>query len=231
MEVIYGQNPVIEALKAGRRHIEEIYTTREDHQLRTLAGKNKIKLVTKTELDQLSGSRFHQGLAARVGGYPYYDLKELYGLNCVVLLDSVEDPQNLGAIVRSAHALAAAGIVIPTDRAAGVSPAAVKASAGAAECARIARVTNLKAAAKQLKENGFWLVGLEAGNATTLEHVPDFAKLALVMGGEDSGVRPVMVKELDVLARIPMLGEFNSLNVAQSATVALYELVTRRKIA
>ena len=147
----------------------------------------------------------------------------------MILLDSVEDPQNLGAIVRSAHALAGAGIVIPADRAAGVTPAAVKASAGAAECAAIARVTNLKTAARQLKDKGFWLVGLEAGNATPLKDVPDFGQLAIVMGGEDSGVRPVMVKELDVLARIPMLGEFNSLNVAQSATVALYELVSRRR--
>ena len=229
MEVIYGQNAVIEALRAGRRHFEEIYTTRADRELERLVGKHPLKLVTKPELDQISGTRFHQGLAAKVGGYAYCDLKELYGLSCVILLDSIEDPQNLGAIVGSAHALAAAGIVIPADRAAAVTPAAVKASAGAAECARIARVTNLKAAARQLKENGFWLVGLEADNATALRDVPDFDKLALVMGGEDSGVRPVMVKELDVRARIPMLGQFNSLNVAQSATVALYELVSRRQ--
>jgi 23S rRNA (guanosine2251-2'-O)-methyltransferase len=146
-----------------------------------------------------------------------------------VLLDSVEDPQNLGSIIRTANALAGAGIVIPEDRSASITPAVVKASAGASEHARIARVTNLRQAAKELKKYGFWLVGLEPAANDPIEETPRFDKLALVLGGEDTGIRPVMEKELDLLCHIPMRGTFNSLNVAQSAAIALYELLTRRK--
>src|SRR5208283_2649357 len=161
--------------------------------------------------------------------YRYAELKDLFPLPCVVLLDNVEDPQNLGSIIRSSHALVGAGIIIPEHRSAPVTPAVVKASSGATEHVRITRVKNLRAAAQELKKNGFWIVGLETHAQEDISRTPTFDKLALVLGGEDSGIRPVMTSELDLTVRIPMRGGFNSLNVSQAATIALYELVARVK--
>jgi 23S rRNA (guanosine2251-2'-O)-methyltransferase len=110
-----------------------------------------------------------------------------------------------------------------------VTPAVVKASSGATEHVRITRVKNLRAAAQELKKNGFWIVGLEADAQEDISRTPTFEKIGLVLGGEDSGIRPVMTSELDLAVRIPMRGGFNSLNVSQAATIALYELVTRVK--
>jgi 23S rRNA (guanosine2251-2'-O)-methyltransferase len=146
----------------------------------------------------------------------------------VVLLDSVEDPQNLGSIIRTVYALAGGAVVIPEDRAASVTPAVVKASAGATEKAIVAKVVNLRNAIKVLKKNEFWFVGLDANARESLSAMPDFKKIAIVMGGEDSGIRPVISGELDFLAHIPMKGPFNSLNVSQSAAIAVYELAVRR---
>jgi 23S rRNA (guanosine2251-2'-O)-methyltransferase len=230
MEIIYGVNPVKEAIKAGRRRIFEIMVSREQYEdIASMVRGMPINALSRKELDRIVGERNHQGVIAKVSPYRYAALKDLMDLTVVVLLDSVEDPQNLGSIIRTANALAAAGIVIPEDRSASITPAVVKASAGATEHAHIARVTNLRQAAKELKKYGFWLVGLEPAANDPLEETPRFDKLALVLGGEDTGIRPVMEKELDLLCHIPMQGAFNSLNVAQSAAIALYELITRRK--
>lgn len=229
MEIIYGVNAVTEALRARRRRIFEIMVAREHYaEIASLAKGIPINSLTKRDLDNLAGVRHHQGMMARVGPYPYAELAELADLKTAVLLDSVEDPQNLGAVIRTAYALAGAGIVIPEDRSASITAAVVKASAGATEHARIAKVTNLRQAAKELKQGGFWLVGLEAHAERFLTDTPAFDKIALVLGGEDSGIRPVIQKELDCLVRIPMAAGFNSLNVAQSAAIGLYALVAAR---
>ncbi len=229
MEIIYGNNPVTEALKNGRRQINEIICAREKKDpILKLAQGIKVNFVQRKDLDQLCGHANHQGIAARCGGYPYASLDELLNLKSVIMLDSVEDPQNLGAIIRSAHALSSSGIIIPENRSAAVTPSAAKASAGASEHAKIAKVTNLRQAALTLKKAGFWLIGLDAAGQQPLSQVPEFDKLAIIMGGEDSGIRPVLAKELDILAHIPMQSDFNSLNVAQSAAIAIYELLARR---
>lgn len=208
MEIIYGVNPVKEAIKAGRRRVFEVMVARERYEdIARLAKGIPINPLSRKELDTIAGIKNHQGVMAKVAPYPYADLTDLMELSTVVLLDSVEDPQNLGAVIRSAYALAGAGVVIPADRSASVTPAVVKASAGAVEHALIARVTNLRQAAKE-----------------PLQSIPSFDKFALVLGGEDAGLRPVMHKELDLLASIPMRASFNSLNVAQSAAIALYAL-------
>jgi 23S rRNA (guanosine2251-2'-O)-methyltransferase len=225
METIYGVNPVREAIRAGRRRIFEIMVAREQYDdIAALAKGIPINALSRRELDTIAGFKHHQGVMAKIAPYMYVDLVDVMELTTVVLLDSVEDPQNLGAVIRSAYALAGAGIVIPADRAASVTPAVVKASAGATEHARIARVANLRQAAKELKKNGFWIIGLDAAAKKPLQDIPVFDKFALVVGGEDAGLRPVMHKELDLLASIPMRSSFNSLNVAQSTAIALYAL-------
>jgi len=228
VEVIYGFNPVEEALKAQKRKFFEILVARESHdKIASLARGVSLSTVTRTELDRITGVKNHQGIAARVSPFRYAALEDAAALDFAVLLDSVEDPQNLGSIIRTAYALAGAAVIIPEDRSAPVTPAVVKASAGATEKAVVARVVNLRHAIKELKKNGFWLIGLDARAKDSIAATPDFNKIAIVMGGEDSGIRPVIAGELDFLAHIPMKGPFNSLNVSQSAAIAVYELAIR----
>lgn len=229
VEVICGRNAVIEAVQAGVRTIQELFVLPQ-HQddIAGLPCAAPVRVMSRRDLDRVAGTENHQGMAARVSPYRYARLEDLAALKAVVLLDSVEDPQNLGAIIRTAYALAGAGIVIPEHRAAPVTPAVVRASSGATERAAIARVTNLRAAAQDLKERGFWLVGLEADARDAVSAAPTFDRLALVLGGEDTGIRPVMAAELDLMVNIPMAGAFNSLNVSHAAAIALYELVGRR---
>ena len=228
-EIIYGKNPVVEALAAGRRTVYEIMTARQSlDEIAGCAGKIPVQTLSRRELDKIARTEFHQGIIAKVSPYKYEPLASVLDRGAVVLLDSVEDPQNTGSIIRTAYALADAGIIIPEDRAAQITPAVVKASAGAAEHAAVARVKNLRNACKELKKNGFWIIGLDARGEVSVTEVPAYDKVALLLGGEDSGIRYGLEKEADVMARIPMRGSFNSLNVSQSATIALYELVVRR---
>ena len=227
-EVIYGKNAVLESLHEGTRSFHEILVLPQHYDDLLEASRGvPVRVLQKHDLDKITATNHHQGIAAKVSAYHYADLKDLYPLRCVILLDSVEDPQNLGSIIRTAHALANAGVIIPEHRSAPITPAVVKASSGATEHVKIARVKNLRAAAQDLKKNGFWLVGLEADAPGDISRTPVFDKLGLVLGGEDSGIRPVMTSELDLAVKIPMRGDFNSLNVSQAATIALYELVVR----
>jgi 23S rRNA (guanosine2251-2'-O)-methyltransferase len=227
-EVIYGKNAVRESFRQGTRTFHEILVLQQHYDELLKASKGvPVRVLQKHDLDKIAATNHHQGIAAKVSSYPYADLKDLYPLKCIVLLDSVEDPQNLGSIIRTAHALADAGVIIPEHRSAPITPAVVKASSGATEHVKIARVKNLRAAALDLKKNGFWLVGLEADAPEDIRRTPVFDKLGLVLGGEDSGIRPVITSELDLVVKIPMRGDFNSLNVSQAATIALYELVVR----
>ncbi len=229
MEVIYGKNPVLEALYAGRRTIYEILAARQNYdEIAGAARKIPIQTLSRKELDAIAKTAFHQGIVARVSPYPYVPIADILEKKVAVLLDSIEDPQNTGSIIRTAYALTEAGIIIPEDRAAHITPAVVKASAGAAEHAEVARVKNLRMACKDLKKAGFWIVGLEAGAPMSITEVPSYDKLALILGGEDIGVRSGLMKEADIMAYIPMKGSFNSLNVSQSAAIGLYELIVRR---
>jgi 23S rRNA (guanosine2251-2'-O)-methyltransferase len=229
-EIIYGRNPVMEALSSGSRTFYEIMVLSQNFdELNQSARDIPVRIVPREELEKSSLTLNHQGIAAQVSPYRYATLADMTDLVILILLDSVEDPQNLGSIIRSAYALAGAGVVIPEHRAASVTPAVVKASSGATERTRIARVHNLRDAGRELKNCGYWLVGLDATAQDDICRIPKFDKVALVIGGEDSGIRPIIAKGLDLVARIPMKGHFNSLNVAQAAGIALYELAARTK--
>jgi 23S rRNA (guanosine2251-2'-O)-methyltransferase len=221
---------VLEALSSGSRTFYEIMVLSQHVDDISHAGEEiPVRVFSREELEKITGSLNHQGIAARVSPYRYAALSEMMNLSTLVLLDSVEDPQNLGSVIRTSYALSNAGIVIPEHRSASVTPAVVKASAGATERIKIARVQNLREAIRQLKNHGFWLVGLDASAREDLALIPRFDKVGLVLGGEDSGIRPVTAGEIDMTARIPMKGSFNSLNVAQACAVALYELTARLK--
>jgi 23S rRNA (guanosine2251-2'-O)-methyltransferase len=228
-EIIYGRNPVLEALSSESRTFYEIITlSQHADELYSKAEETPVRVAPREELERITGSLNHQGIAARVSPYRYATLNDMLDLKAIVLLDSVEDPQNLGSIIRTAYALSGAGVVFPEHRSASVTPSVVKASSGATERARIARVQNLREAARQLKKHGFWLVGLDAAAKEDLSRIPRFDKVGIVVGGEDIGIRPVIEGELDIVSRISMKGSFNSLNVAQACAIALYELTARK---
>jgi 23S rRNA (guanosine2251-2'-O)-methyltransferase len=145
-----------------------------------------------------------------------------------VLLDGVEDPQNLGAVIRSAHALGADGVVVPRDRAAAVTPAVAKASAGAVEHCPVVRVTNLARTVEELKEGGIWTVAAVPDGGRELQEIDLTGPTALVIGGEGQGIRPLVRRTCDHEARIPMVGRVGSLNASASAAIALYEAARQR---
>jgi 23S rRNA (guanosine2251-2'-O)-methyltransferase len=239
---VYGVNPVLEALRAHPDDVVRVLVERSregrrsqgaDRVAEAAAGMGvRVDEVPHGDLAHRSRSGVHQGVGAELAGFRYAELEELIGAAegpaFLLLLDGVTDPQNLGALVRSAHALGVDGVVIPKDRAAGVTPAAFKAAAGALEHCRLARVTNLSRALEQMKERGIWTVALAADAEQDLGAIDLTAPTALVLGSEGSGVRPLVRKTCDHVARIPMSGRVGSLNVAAAGAIALYEISRQR---
>src|SRR5207302_348316 len=192
----------------------------------------RVEDVRQGELAHRSRSGVHQGVGAEVADFRYAELDEVlagFGSPALLLvLDGVTDPQNLGALVRSAHALGAHGLVLPKDRAAGVTPAAFKAAAGALEHCRVVRVTNLARALEDLKEARVWTVALAADADRELSELDLTSGIALVLGSEGKGVRPLVRKTCDHVARIPMSGKLGSLNVSAAGAIAMYEVARQR---
>jgi len=244
MRTVYGVNPVRELLRAGGEGVHELWLASGAERERAfgeLARRAselgaKVRNAPRQKLDRLAGTDRHQGVVALVSEYRYRDLEELLALAgaageppLLVVLDGIEDPQNLGAIIRSAHALGAHGVVIPRDRAAGVTPAATKASAGAVEHCPVARVTNVAQALEILKERGIWTVATDAQATEDLADLDLTTPTALVIGSEGRGVRPLVRRTCDLAVRIPMKGRVGSLNASASAAIALYEVVRQRR--
>jgi 23S rRNA (guanosine2251-2'-O)-methyltransferase len=243
-ESLYGRQPVRETLRAGRRQVfklllaQGIRPTGIVGQILALAKQNKVpvQIVDRKDLDRLGGEVNHQGLAAEVSGYPYVDLAALLDtaaqaseLPFLLLLDHVQDPQNLGSLLRTAEAAGVHGVVIPERRAAGVTPAAVRASAGAAEHMRVAQVTNLVRAMETLKTEGVWLAGLEALPDAELYSEADLSgPLGLVVGSEGQGLARLVRETCDFLIRLPMRGQVESLNAGVAGAIALYEAHRQR---
>jgi 23S rRNA (guanosine2251-2'-O)-methyltransferase len=243
-EWIYGRRPVLELLRAGRRHIYEAALPADERPSAELAEVRRLALaarlpvrsLTRRELDALAEGGHHQGVAVRAGAYPYvgfdqvaHDVRERADA-LVLLLDHVEDPQNVGSLLRSAEAAGATGVVLPEDRAAGVTPAAVRASAGASEHLRVARVVNLARAMRELKEAGIWLVGLDAGGGGERPHteVDCRGRLGIVVGAEGEGLGRLVRETCDFVARIPMAGKVASLNAGVAGAILLFEALRQR---
>ncbi|MFZ5570537.1 MAG: 23S rRNA (guanosine(2251)-2'-O)-methyltransferase RlmB [Thermodesulfobacteriota bacterium] len=241
-EILYGLHPVQEALKAGRRAISEIYIAANapHHRLepvRELADAKGVPLRTLSAeaLRKKSGSDKHQGVAALAGSFPLTDEDEIvHGYlqhpreHFLLLIDSVQDPHNLGALIRSAVCLGAAGVVIPKDRAAAPTPSVSKASAGAMEHALLARVTNLVDFMRLLRQNAIWLIGADARAESSIFRWDLKGPLALIVGGEDKGLRPLVRKHCDQLVAIPQMGAVNSLNASVAGAILMYEALRHR---
>jgi len=238
---IYGINAVTEALKARGRAFEWVGMAKERHDLRLqrlIEDCRKlaipVRFVQRTELDRMAGNAAHQGVVAVTSAKQYNDLDDVieakrgqYSL--VVVLDGVEDPHNLGAILRTADAAAADGVVIPERRAASVTGTVTKASAGASEHLPIAKVTNIARTIEKLKDRNIWTVGLDERGTPTYDALDYKMDCALVLGAEGKGLHDLVKKKCDFLVSIPMLGKVPSLNVSVAAGVVLYEIVRQRR--
>jgi len=241
--IIYGRQPVLAALRRKEGPLEEILVAeglggRTFSEVRELARNAGVRLkqVPRSALDRLCRTANHQGLAARRAVFAYQELEELLeklaGLREPVLLvvaDSLTDPMNLGNLCRSALAAGAHGLIIPKDRAAGITPAVIKAGAGALEVLPVCRVTNLAETLIRLKEADLWVVGADAGATQSLYETDLTMPLALVIGGEDTGIRPRVRQQCDLLVAIPFASQaIGSLNAASAGAVALFEIRRQR---
>jgi len=226
--IVYGRNPVREALR-GRRRVSEVWATTGAAREPWLAGMH-VQLATGDEIAQRSGSDAHQGICAAAGPYPYADaaalLREPDGF--LVALDEVTDPQNLGAVCRTAEVAGATGVVICDRRAAEVTPAVCKTSAGAVEHLAVARVRNLADFLTAAKTAGAWTYGA-AAEAATPYRTPDYrGAVVLVLGAEGRGLRPRVAAMCDDLVSLPVRGRLDSLNVSAAAAVLMYEILHQR---
>jgi 23S rRNA (guanosine2251-2'-O)-methyltransferase len=243
-EMIYGRNPVYECLRAGRRQLFHVAIAKGAQERGTLgdiaAHANRIgvpvRRIERSQLDRLCPQVNHQGVAAEVSGYPYADIDALLALAVtrdeppwVLLLDCLQDPQNLGTLLRTAEGVGVHGVVIPDRRAAEVTPAVVSSSSGASEHMLIAQITNMVRTMQQLKERNLWIAGLEdAPGAKVLWESDMKGALALVVGNEGAGMRRLVRETCDWMVRLPMQGRISSLNAAVAGSVALYEMARQR---
>ncbi|MGI8573230.1 MAG: 23S rRNA (guanosine(2251)-2'-O)-methyltransferase RlmB [Solirubrobacteraceae bacterium] len=222
--IVYGRNPVREALRGSRR-VSQIWASRNAAREPWLSARSAdLTVVAAEELERRSGSTAHQGICAEVSAFEYADEASILSLPgpLIVALDQVQDPQNLGAICRTAECAGASAMVITERRAAEVTPAVCKASAGAVEHLPIARVRNLADFLVQAKGAGLWCYGAQQGARTEYERVDYGGGVVLVLGGEGKGLRPRVAAGCDALVSIPLRGRIESLSVSAAAAVLLY---------
>ena len=239
---IFGINPVLEALRAGRpiQRLLVAEQRKRDHDLARIlvlardAGV-EIRQVSREALNREAHNTSHQGIVAVVAARKYVSLDEVLALPAskgqvplFVVLDGVEDPRNLGAILRTAETAGVHGVIIPERRATGLTETVAKASAGALEYVPVVKVVNIVKALEDLKKAGIWVFGAEAGKGTVYWKADFSGPVALVLGGEGRGVRRLVAERCDSLVAIPLCGQISSLNVSVAAGVLLYEVLRQR---
>src|SRR5919205_1627874 len=244
-DIVYGRNPVLEAFRAGREVKRLVLGAgiRDEprlKELRKLAAEKGVPIeeTDRQRLDDIAHSQAHQGVVAYVDRRKYWDLEDLVGAAraereepVLLMLDSLQDPQNLGSISRSAEATGVGGIILSHNRSPEITPAVVKSSAGAAEHVRYARVANLVQALESLKEDGFWAVGLDPESKVNYTNFDYRRPLVLVIGAEGEGIHQLLRTKLDALVSLPMQGRVSSLNAAVAGSILLYEVLRQRQYA
>jgi 23S rRNA (guanosine2251-2'-O)-methyltransferase len=239
---LFGRNPVLELLRAGSRRVEEIAILSEGrgpalHDLLNLARRQGVKISfrTRDQLTAIAGDPHHQGVVARVAGASYSSLADLLEIPAsrgeapfFVALDQVQDPRNLGAVLRSAEVTGVHGLIVPKHHAAGLTGAAAKSAMGAAELVAVARETNMVQALEELKKQGVWIVGAVPTGGKVPWEMDLTGPLCLVLGGEGEGLRPLVARSCDFLTSLPMRGRLGSLNVSAAAAVLCYEVLRQR---
>jgi 23S rRNA (guanosine2251-2'-O)-methyltransferase len=240
-ELIYGRNAVYECLRASRREAFKLIVSEGAQEKGALASSLQlaqerhvaIQRVPRAQLDKIGEG--HQGVVAEVSGYPYVTLDDLVSPGqplLLLVLDCVQDPQNLGTLLRTAESAGVTGVIMPQDRAASVTASVVNASSGATEHLRIARVTNITRALERLKESDVWVIGLDASRTPDAQDYTSAdlrGALAVVVGSEGQGIRRLVRETCDVLVRLPMVGKITSLNAAVAGSIVLYETLRQRR--
>lgn len=239
-EWIIGKNPVLEALKSGRSINKVIISDQLNRQtVQTLQKEAKqsgitVQQVPKKKIDQLVEGN-HQGVAASIAAYQYADLDELFQraeekkeAPFFIILDEIEDPHNLGSILRTADAAGAHGIIIPKRRAVGLTATVAKTSAGAVEYVPVARVTNIAKTIDELKERHVWVVGTEAEGTEDFREIDGAMPVGLVIGNEGKGMSRLVREKCDWTVRLPMTGGVSSLNASVAAALLMYEVYRKR---
>ncbi|MCF8891043.1 23S rRNA (guanosine(2251)-2'-O)-methyltransferase RlmB [Priestia megaterium] len=239
-EFIIGRNPVLEALKSGR-DINKLWIAEGSQggsmgQITQLAKRNGVlvQFVPKKKIEQMVEG-IHQGVAAQVAAYQYAELDDLFNLAekrnespFFLLLDELEDPHNLGSIMRTADAVGAHGIIIPKRRSVGLTATVAKASTGAIEHVPVARVTNLSRTIDELKDRGVWIVGTDAKESDDYRNLDGGMPLTLVIGSEGKGMSRLIREKCDFLVQLPMVGHVTSLNASVAASLLMYEVYRKR---
>jgi len=245
MEFLYGVHAVEEALRAGRRRFDHVLVARERHDDRLArlvaacrqAGV-RVRQEAREQLTQIAGTAAHQGIVAAVRAQEFLAIEDLFehpagshAARLLLALDGVEDPQNLGALLRVADGAGVDGVILTERRSAPLSPAAVKASAGAAEHLRIARVVNLVRGLEDLKRQNLWIIGLDERGTTEYDRFDLTGDCVIVLGREGAGLHDLVRRTCDHLLRIPMAGGVSSLNVSAAGAIVLFEAFRQRRAA
>lgn len=231
--LVYGRNVALEYLKKNEK-VRKIYLQEgfRDEKLNFLIGKMNFPVIFKgkNELDRLANGN-HQGIILDVADFSYTDYHDFINTDdaFVLILDHLEDPHNLGAIVRTSEAAGVDGIIIPKDRSVDVNATVIKTSAGAIDNIPISMVTNLNQVIKELKENGFWIIGTDMENSSDYRSLDYSGKIALVIGNEGNGISRMIKESCDFMAKIPMYGKINSLNASVAAGIMIYEVVRQKR--
>ena len=236
--IIVGRNPVTEALRSGRE-IDKLMVSSEEGSMKkilALAKERRIPVmkVEKSAIDRIAEGKAHQGVAAYVSAYAYAELEDIFRVAeergedpFIIILDNLEDPHNLGAIMRTAECAGAHGIIIPKRRACGLTEVVAKASAGAIEYMPCVKVTNIAQAIEELKERGVWVAACDMGGQEYYK--ADLkGKLAVVIGSEGSGISRLVKEKCDFVVSMPMVGRITSLNASNAAAVIIYEVRKQR---
>ncbi|MDD2655019.1 MAG: 23S rRNA (guanosine(2251)-2'-O)-methyltransferase RlmB [Candidatus Nanoarchaeia archaeon] len=236
--MLYGKNPILESLKAGKRKLYRIFIyegIKKDSKLKEilyLAKEKdvKVKYVSRKQLSQLSESKNHQGIIAKAGGRSQIGLRRILKLKnpLVLILEGIKDPRNYGSIIRTAETAGVNALVVPEKDFAPLNTDAIKASTGATEYINIIKSSNTTKTAEYLKERGFMVIGADMDGEVPYTDIKYKGPVAVVLGGEDTGLKRITKQRCDFIVRIPVQGKVTSLNVSVSAGIILYEIVRQR---
>ncbi len=221
---IIGRHAVISLLEHGTRPVTEIWCVQQDNFLHDLAKKYRVKWIIKSKKDfeNQFETQVHQGIAAKAAPLPALAIEDVLHKDLLLILDQVTDPHNLGAILRSADAFGCGAIIVPSHGRAPISEITAKTACGATETVPVVEVTNLNRTIEKLQKNDFWVIGLDGATDTNLANITPSKKTCLVMGSEGKGLRDLVAKHCDQLAKLPMVGTVESLNVSVAAAISLY---------
>lgn len=231
--LVYGRNSCKEYLEKNEK-VRKIYIQEgfHDENLKLLIENSKIQPIFKSkfELDRLANGN-HQGIIIDIGDFVYTDFHDFISSDdsFVIILDHLEDPHNLGAIIRTCEAAGVNGIIIPKDRSVSVTPTVMKTSTGSIDNIPISLVTNLNQTISELKDLGFWIVGTDMDNSQDYREIDYSGKIALIIGNEGNGMSRMVRESCDFIARIPMYGKVNSLNASVAAGIMIYEVIRQKR--